>query len=198
MANQRLAAAGGSTARATSVAASAGLGVVAALVGYLLTFLLAASDVRADLGDVPAWKGVAWYFYNAHLVEVESTGEVAGFGGTTTIDFIAESETARLTLLYAVPPVALLAAGALVASHLGAADLGSGVVLGAPVTIGYLLVLGLGAVVSESHVEAEFLGIEATATMAPELPPAIVLGGVLYPLVFATTGAILVALARSR
>ena len=180
----------------SSVAASAGLGVLAAVVGMLTTFVLVPADVRSAVGeDVASWKGVAWYYYNAHLVEIEVAGgaDFGGFGsvsGAETIDFIAQSETARVTLLYAVPPLALALVGAILASHLGANDLGSAVAVGAPVTLGYVVVMGLGAVVSEATTEAEFFGIEAAGSMAPELLPAVVLAGVLYPLVFATAGAI--------
>lgn len=184
----------------SSVAASAGLGVLAAIVGVLTTFVLVPADVRSAVGeDVASWKGVAWYHYNAHLVEIEATGgaDFGDFGsvsGTDTIDFIAQSETARVTLLYAVPPLVLVLAGASLAYHLGATDVGSAVAVGAPVTLGYVIVMGLGAVVSETTTEAEFFGIEASGSMAPELVPAVVLGGILYPLVFATAGAIVVAL----
>ena len=199
MSHQRPASAQRSVSRTSSVAASAGLGVLAAVLGYLLTYVFAASDVRAAVGDdVAEWKGVAWYFYNAHLVEIEATGGFAGFGGTTTLDFISQSDTARVTLLYAVPPVVLLGIGALLAYQLGARDLGAAVVFGAPVAIGYALVLGLGAVVSETSAEGEFFGIEASGSMAPELFPAILLGGLLFPLVFATTGAILATVLGSR
>lgn len=199
MSHQRPTSTEQSVSRASSVAASAGLGVVAALLGYLVTFLFAASEVRSAFGDdVAGWKGVAWYFYNAHLVEIEATGDVAGFGGTTTVDFIAQSDTARVTLLYAVPPLVLLGIGALLAYHFDARDLGEAVVVGAPVTLGYVVVLAVGAVVSEASTESEFFGIQASGSMAPELLPAILLGGLLFPLVFATTGAVLAAVVQSR
>ncbi|WP_117369830.1 hypothetical protein [Natrarchaeobaculum sulfurireducens] len=199
MSQQRSTSTGESVSRASSVAASAGVGVVAALIGYLVTYLFAVSEVRSAFGDdVESWKGVAWYFYNAHLVEIEATGDIAGLGGTTTVDLIAQSDTTRVTLLYAVPPVVLLGAGLLLASHFGARDIGEGVIVGAPVTLGYLLVLAVGAVVSETSTESEFLGIEASGSMAPEVLPAILLGGLLFPLVFATTGAILAAVVQSR
>jgi len=199
MSHQRPTSTEGSVSRASSVAASAGLGVVAALLGYLLTFLVVASEVRSGLeSDVAEWKGVAWYFYNAHLVEIEATGDVAGFGGTTTVDFIAQSDTARVTLLYAVPPLVLLGVGALLAYHFDVRDLGEAVVVGAPVTLGYVVVLAVGAVVSETSTQAEFFGIQASGSMAPELLPAILLGGLLFPLVFATSGAVIAAVVQSR
>ncbi len=57
--------------------------------------------------------------------------------------------------------------------------------------------MGLGAVVTEASGEWSAFGIDATVSMAPELMPAIVLAGLLYPLVFATAGAVLTAVLRS-
>ncbi|MDQ2050441.1 hypothetical protein RBH26_08065 [Natronolimnohabitans sp. A-GB9] len=183
----------------SSVAASAGLGVLAAVLGYLVTYLLIVDEVREAFGDgVAEWKGVAWYFYNAHLVDIEASGAIGGIGGSSTVDFIAESGATSADLLYLIPPIVLLGMGALLAVQLNADDLGEAVVVGAPVTIGYAVVMGLGALVAESSAEGAFFGIEASGSMAPELLPAIVLGGVLYPLAFATGGAILAVVFASR
>ncbi|QSX00480.1 hypothetical protein [Haloterrigena alkaliphila] len=189
----------GTTPRRSSIAASAGLGVLAAAVGYLLTYLLIGSDVREAFdGDVATWKGVAWYFYNAHLVDIEVSGSVGSFGGTDTMNLIAESSATNAGLLYVVPPLALLAAGALLARRLHAADFGEAVAVGAPVAIGYAVVMGIGAVVAETGAEGSFFGIGLSGSMAPELAPAVLLGGILYPLVFAPTGAALALLFAER
>ncbi|ELY44700.1 hypothetical protein [Natronorubrum tibetense] len=189
----------GAVSRGSSVAASAGLGVLAAAIGYLVSYVLIVDEVRdAFGGDVADWKGVAWYFYNAHLVDIETTGSFGGFGGSSTVDFIAESSATSATLLYVVPPLVLLGMGAMLARQWNVADIGEAVTVGAPVTIGYAVVVGLGALVAESSAEGSFFGIEASGSVAPELLPAIVLGGILYPLVFATAGAVLVAVFGSR
>ncbi len=190
---------GRSVSRGSSVAASAGLGVFAAAIGYLLTYLLIVSEVRDVLGgDVAEWKGVAWYYYNAHMVDVEASGSIGGFGGTETVDFIAQSGSTTASVLYVVPPLVLVAAGAALAYHLEARDLGEAVLVGAPVTVGYVVVMGLGALVAAASSEGSFFGVEATGSIAPALVPAVVLGGVLYPLVFATVGAVLVTTLESR
>ncbi|ELY78635.1 hypothetical protein [Natrinema pallidum] len=182
--------------RGSSVAASAGLGVFAAAIGYLVTYLLVGSDVRELFGeDVAQWKGVAWYFYEAHMVDIEASSQVGSFSGTQVLDLIAESGA---DLLYVVPPLVLLAVGALLAVRWSVTDLGDAVIAGAPVTIGYAAVIGLGAIVAESTAEASVFGIEATSSIAPALVPAIVLGGVLYPLVFATTGAAIAAVVNAQ
>ena len=185
--------------RRSSVAASAGLGVFATVIGYLLTSLLVGSEVRESVGDTVAeWKAVAWFFYEAHLVDIEGSGQIGSFAGMSTLDLIAQSDAAGATLLYVVPPLVLLAVGALLAVRWNVTDLGEAVVAGAPVAIGYAVVMGLGAVVTESTTESSALGIEASSSIAPALLPAIVLGGVLYPLVFATAGAAIAAAVATR
>jgi len=185
--------------RRSSVAASAGVGVFAAAIGYLLTYLLVASQAREAAGDTVAeWKAVAWFFYEAHLVDIEVSGQIGSFAGMSTLDLIAQSDAAGAPLLYVVPPLVLLAAGAVLAVRWNVTDLGYAVVAGAPVAIGYAVVMGLGAVATESTTETSALGIEASSSIAPALLPAIVLGGVLYPLVFATAGAAIAAVVTTR
>ena len=187
------------TSRGATVAASAGLGVLAAAISYLLTYLLIGGEVRDAVGgEAPVWKGVAWYFYNAHLVEIEASGSIGAVGSTETVNFIAESGAATADLLYATPPVVLLGTGALLAVRLDAGDLGEAAVVGAPVTVGYAAVAGLGALVSEAGTESSFFGVEIAGSIAPPFVPALVLGGVLYPLVFATGGAVLAVVFADR
>ncbi|TYT60742.1 hypothetical protein [Natrialba swarupiae] len=199
MARQQLPSSAQPVSRGTSIAASAGVGVLTAAVGYLITYLAVASEVHESLGgNVAEWKGVAWYYYNAHAVDVHASGEIGSFGRAETVNFITESGATSTTVLYLVPPLVLIGAGGLLASHLEARDLGEAVVVGAPVTVGYVVVMGLGAVVTETSSEATFLGIEASGTMGPAVVPAVLLAGILYPLLFATVGATLVALVASR
>ncbi|WP_137291275.1 hypothetical protein [Natronorubrum halophilum] len=187
------------TARYSSTAASAGLGVLAAAVGYLVTYVLIVDEVREVFGeDATEWKGVAWYFYNAHMVDVETTGSFGSFGSTSTVDFIAESGSTSATLLYVIPPLVLLGLGALLVVQWGVTDIGEAVVAGVPVTIGYAVVMGLGALVAETSSEGTVFGVDASGSVAPELVPALVLGGILYPLVFATGGAVLAAVFNAR
>ncbi|MDS0476411.1 hypothetical protein [Natrinema sp. 1APR25-10V2] len=183
--------------RRSSLAASAGAGVLAAVVGYLVTYLLVSGEVRDAFGDdVATWKGVAWYFYEAHLVDIQASSQVGSLGGTRTLDLIAQSDSAGAGLLYVLPPLVLVAAGGLLAVRWNATDLGEAVIVGAPVAVGYGAVVGLGALVAEASASGSAFGIEATTSTGPELLPAIVLGGVLYPLVFATAGAVLAVATR--
>ncbi|WP_247730565.1 hypothetical protein [Halovivax limisalsi] len=180
------------------IAASAGIGVLAAAVGYLLATLLIRDEVAQNLDPIAEWKGTAWYYFSAHFVELEASGAVGGFSGSDSVNLIAESGSQNAELLYALPPLVLLVGGAFLASRLGARDLGEAVTTGAPITVGYGVVMGLGALVVESSSQGAVFGIEWGGSAAPALLPAIVLAGILYPLVFGTAGAVAATALSSR
>ncbi len=120
----------------TSVAASAGLGVVTAAIGYLLTAVLIAGEAGHAVGEeIADWKGIAWHYYNGHMVDIGGSGSIGGFSSSDAVNFLAESSSTSATLVYVIPPVVLLATGAALAYHFGARDIGSAVLIGAPVTI---------------------------------------------------------------
>lgn len=172
------------------VASSAGIGVFAAVIGYLLTYVLIGAEVRRVFGDnVAEWKGVAWYFYEAHMVDIEATSQVGSFGGTRLLNLIAESSSSSADVLYVLPPLVLIAVGAFLTVRWEVTDLGEAVMAGAPVTIGYAVVIGLGAVAAEANIQRSAFGVDASSSIGPTLLPAVVLGGILYPVVFATAGA---------
>ncbi|WP_254521506.1 hypothetical protein [Natrinema caseinilyticum] len=203
MASQSAAVGTAAGSRSSNVTASAGSGVFAAVIGYLVTYALVSGEIRQNVPDFVAenlaeWKGVAWYFFNAHMVDVETTGSVGSLGGTDTVNFIAESSSSNADLLYFVPPLVLLAVGVFLAVRWDVTDFADAVVVGAPVAIGYTVVLGIGAIVSEFSVEGSAFGIEASSSFAPALVPAVLLGGIIYPLVFATGGAALTVAVRER
>ncbi|MFW6265517.1 MAG: hypothetical protein ACOC2A_01950, partial [Halanaeroarchaeum sp.] len=84
------------------------------------------------------------------------------------------------TLLYVVPPALLLAGGLALARHRRAATPIDGARFGLAVIPGYLVLSVAGAFVFE----VTTLG----ASGAPDLLSAVVLAGILYPLVFASAG----------
>lgn len=198
MSSQLITSEEGPVSRGSSVAASAGLGVFAAAIGYLVTFLLIGSEVREAGEDIATWKGVAWYFYEAHMVDIEASSQAGSFSGTEILNLIAESGSATANVLYVIPPLVLFAVGAFLAVRWNVTALDEAVIAGAPVTIGYAVIMGLGAVVAETTTEWSAFGVEATSTVAPALLPAIVLGGILYPLVFATAGTAITAVVNTR
>lgn len=170
------------------LAQGAGAGVAAYLLGYLLTYVwqsgsveerLASFNFIADLfgGDpIAVWQAVGWLFYNAHFVRTRATG---GLGGPRSQNFIAGSDGGAVVLLYLVPVVLLLAAGLAVARLGGAADIADGAVGGATVVLGYLPLAVVG----------RFL-FNYDGSVAPDLVTAVLLAGLVYPLVFGALGGV--------
>lgn len=164
---------------------SAALGAVAWVVGYLLTYALEGSTVRnsgavrvieAVTGDQVAWKVVGWLFYNAHFVE--TTVDVPVFGASA-VNFIAEGEGATW-VLYLVPPLVLLLAGAAATLAGDGESLASGAKRGLLVVPGYFVLAVVGALL--------FAVGSGDASAAPNLLMAAFLAGLVYPAVFGTVG----------
>lgn len=95
---------------------------------------------------------------------------VPGFAGTRTENFVA-SEGGSLALLYLLPPLALLA---------GADAPTPGAGSGALVAVGYLPLALLGAVLFRFSV--------GDGAVAPDPVTAVLLAGLVYPLVFGGVG----------
>jgi len=158
------------------------LGVVAWVLGYLFTHVIAADDLRDSPvrrvveffgGDLPTWKMVGWVFYNAHFVDLVVEGP---FGGATS--FVG-GDNGFTPLLYVVPPLLLLGAGLAVARVQGATETGDGVVAGLAVVVGYF-VLSVGGV---------FLFSVSGGDAQPDVVTGVLLAGVVYPAVFGAVGA---------
>ncbi|MFB6112734.1 MAG: transporter [Halodesulfurarchaeum sp.] len=168
-----------------------GTGLVASVlaygVGYLVTYLWQAPAVRDTLSPVnqflqlvgsetiPVWKAVGWLFYNAHTVPIRLpalgqghvTRSLIGNGGAPS-------------LLYVVPPILLLVAGSWVAWWDGAEGFGRGGLVGASVAIGYVVLAIVGVFVFRYTVGGIVVG--------SDLVRAILLVGLVYPLVFGAIG----------
>ena len=159
------------------------VGVAAWLLGYLVTYLLHSGSVRDALGtnileflagDPITWKLVGWLYFNAHFVDAS----VPGLFGSSTVNLLSDAEEAALLVLYVLPPLALLAAGAFVAR--GTTDTAGAAKEGAAVALGYLLVSLVAAFAVRITV--------ADAVAGPVLVTAVLLGGLVYPLVFGAVG----------
>lgn len=170
-------------------------GIVAFAAGYLVTYLWQAPRVREALqgmnaileffgGDpIPAWKAVGWLFFNAHFVRTH----IPGIGGPQTRNFIASGDFPAL--LYAVPVVLLLVMGFLLAWSMGRVDVREGALDGATITIGYLI-----AAVASVFLVAAARG---DASIAPDTVTAVLLAGILYPVVLGAVGGTVAALVAS-
>jgi len=177
-----------STTEKLPLGAGAVTGLAAYVLGYLISYVwlsgsieerLAAYNFIAELfGGEPiaVWQGVGWMFYNAHFVSTR----IAGFGGTQSQNFIAGSDGGSIALLYAVPIVLLLAAGLLTARLADADEPADGAIAGAAVAIGYFPLALLG----------RFL-FSYQGSAAPDLVTAVLLAGLVYPLVLGSVSGVL-------
>ncbi|WP_123532826.1 transporter [Halosimplex salinum] len=159
-------------------------GIAAWVVGYLVVYLLNASEIENSLGsgvlealtnENVTWKLVGWIFYNAHNVTVK----IPGLFGQTSQNFVAGSEEAALTALFVVPPVLLVAAGVAAAWNT-AADPTTAARNGAGVVLGYLPLSVLGVFLFAVSV--------GDATAGPNLVTGALLAGAVYPFVFGAVG----------
>jgi len=173
---------------------AAGAGLLAWLIGYVLTYLLTATEVDDSAlnavvqfaeGESATYELVGWVFYNAHFVDVRYVN-VAPFSPAR--HFIG-GEDGLTVLLYLLPPLLSFGAGLAVGRYRGIADTAEGAVTGALVVPGYLVLSVVGVFLFEVTV--------GDASGAPALLPAIVLAGLLYPAVFGAAGGAVAAATTS-
>lgn len=167
------------------VAGGAIAGVAAYVLGYLVTYVLHRSNIEEDIsvfntivslfgGDpIPAWQGVGWLFYNAHLVDTM-------IGSDQTRNIIANTDGATFTLLYAVPIVLLFASGAAIAIFGEPSSPLDGAITGMQTVLGYFPLAVIGVFV--------FAYTVADTTVQPDLITGVLLAGIVYPLLFGGLG----------
>ena len=165
-------------------------GFLAWLVGYVLTYLLTATElddsalnafIKLAEGESATYELVGWVFYNAHFIDVRYVN-VAPFSPRR--HFIG-GEDGFTVLLYLLPPLMLFAAGLAVGRYCGSADTPEGAVTGVLVLPGYLVLSVAGVFLFEVTV--------GNASGRPDLLAAIVLAGFLYPAVFGAVGGVVAA-----
>lgn len=170
-------------------------GVVAYLLGYLVSYLWQADGVRESLRGInavlelfggepiPAWQAVGWLFYNAHWVDFTYP---AIAGGRVSTNLVASGDAPIVLAL--LPPLVLLGAGVALASWATVDGLESGARAGAAVTVGYLPVAVVGLFA--------FRVSRAGGTVAPDPVTGVLLAGVVYPLLFGAVGGALFGATR--
>lgn len=173
-------------------------GVLAYLVGYVVTVVFIFVD-GVDFGGEAAWVKVAgWVFYAAHTVKMEITGFAGDRSEARTINlFDGFSELTNLTdgvpeILYLlVPIVVLVGTGFVLVRRVTrpGTTVTTAAVLGASIVVGYLPLAVVGQLFF-SHTETG-LGGSVGVTVAPALVPSVLLVGLVYPLVCGTVGAVL-------
>jgi hypothetical protein len=165
------------------------LGALAWLAGYLVTYLVTSGPIRDSAlrrfveffgGEVPVWKVVGWVFFNAHFVDTIAEGPFGGAGS-----FIG-GEDGFTTLLYLVPVLTLVAAGLVVAR--GTTDPAAAAQAGLTVAIGYFPLSAAGAFL---------FVVGADNPVRPDLVTALLLAGVVYPVVLGAMGGLLSTLVSS-
>ena len=162
-------------------------GLIAYGLGFLVTYLWQAPSVRETLSGInalielvggetiPVWKAVGWVFYNAHVVSLQ----LPAFGpGSASRSLIGDGGAP--TLLYVVPPLVILLVSAGLAWWVAAETPAAGATAGATVTIGYLVPVAIGAFLVRYTIQDAFIG--------PALASAVLLAGIVYPLVFGAIG----------
>ena len=168
-----------------SIATGSLLGTLPWLLGYAITYLLVAPNLRESplnriietLDGAPATHElVGWVFYNAHFVDVVIDIPILGSQTTAYIG----GDNGFTIALYLIPVMLLLAAGALGARRQDASDIGSGGLAGLTLLPGYLVLTIVGGFLFEISAGG--------ATGGPDRTTAILLAGLLYPAVFAGIG----------
>lgn len=163
-------------------------GVAAWLLGYAITYVVAAARVReslasAEIGPIE-WdlttEVVGWLFYGAHFVDAQVP--TPGPLGPTSVDLLAEAGGSAL-LLYVVPVACLFAAG------YGAASMARGLEdptdyarAGAMTATGYLPLSAIGIAFFALSVGDGFV--------RPEPATALLLAGLAYPVLLGTLGGV--------
>lgn len=165
-----------------------GFGLIAFLVGYLLTrhFALLGQlpETSYDASDTVK---TGWLYFNAHTVPLT---ESANFFGeemrVSGYDFISRSDASPyLEFLYVLPPIALIFCGTLSAARRGRTHTLSFAVLnGATITVGYFCAVLVGVIAFSAS--TAMMG--AGGTVRPALFRSILVSGLLYPLVFGGLG----------
>jgi hypothetical protein len=130
--------------------------------------------ILADLrGGAPAWKAAGHVLLNAQFVD--SSHPAAG-----SINLVHTARNSLLALAYGAPPLALAAAGSAAAVRAPIASIGRAGAAGALVVVGYLPIVVAGAVVFSIAAPSAFLEVPVVT--------AVVLAGVVYPVVFGALG----------
>lgn len=163
-------------------------GALAWGIGYVITYLLVANQIRDSAigavlqvleGEPATYKLVGWVFYNAHLVDTvfrniplgdRSMSFIGGDGGYSAV-------------LYLLPVGVLVATGLALARYRGAGDPTTGALAGLTAVPGYLLLSLAGAVLFEISI--------AGVTGGPDLLLAAVIAGLVYPALFAGAGGVI-------
>lgn len=160
-------------------------GAAAYVVGVVITFVLIQIDSDIDPSDSDLGSALditGWAFYNGHFVDTEFSG--AGVSETDTII----SEASLPEFLYILVPVAvLIGASYLLMQQTYVSEVSDAALNGATLVVGYLPLAVIGTFLFEASQSAGGVSISA----GPETGSAILLAGIVFPLVLGAAGGFL-------
>lgn len=193
-------------------------GAVAYLAGYVITYVLVAVDddlgrevVSSDgflrdgateLGfgglDPTATEFAGWIFYNAHFVDIvqyseaTSADESGELGVEQSSNVLADAATQLPAVVYYVVPVLVVtAAGFVLARRVDPPQLSDSITAGATLALGYLPLAVLGRFLFEVSDTVTISNVRFSVSMAPDLQLAVVVAGLVVPILFGAIGAAL-------
>lgn len=190
-------------------------GAIAYVLGVVATFALVAIDDNlgaetvsgfqldggpSDIGfaglDPSALDFAGWIFYNAHFVETIQRSEASNADGRIGLEQngnILSDVTTQIpeVVYYLVPVLVLTAAGYLLARQLAPENSIDGVLAGSSLAVGYFPLVILGSVFFRQTQSVTISGVEFSVTVAPNLAMAIIIAGIVVPVMFGAIGGLL-------
>ena len=168
-------------------------GVAAYVVGYIVTYVLVEIDGEIDTSEFDSEFAdtidvVGWVFYNGHFVDTEYSISAGDFSESESERLIAEGSTQIPEVVYyLVPIVMLVGAGYLLLQQEYVTDVGDAALSGATLVVGYLPLAILGTILFE----ASESGNGGSVSVGPETGAAILLAGLIWPIVLGAVGGFL-------
>lgn len=175
----------------------AAFGAAAYVVGYIITYVMVEFDDEINTNELSGEIAdttdlVGWVFYNAHFVDTEFSRTLDGTTETETERLIAENTTQIPDLVYTLVPIVLLiGAGYLLLQRSYVTGMTDAALSGAGVVVGYLPLAVLGTFLFEASESVQTFGGEASVSIGPEAANAIVLAGIIFPVLFGAVGGFL-------
>ena len=168
-------------------------GIGAAATTFVLFFVVKMSTIadvfngiggRGTFGTVAPdnLEMISWTFFEAHNVGTTASATGAGVSRSVAVPLRETPLWDAWFLL--VPPLVLLGVGYFVASSTVSWDAVSGFQAGASIAFGYCVLAALAALTLTASVTEE----SVTVTVGPDLVPALIIAGIVYPVVFGGIG----------
>ncbi len=176
------------------------LGGAAFALGLVVTFVVSRldddlserMDSLSELGtftgfDVGTLDAVIWVALEAQFVDIESTFEGGGTSETETVMLLSEASFPELVYTGLVVGT-LVATGFLLVRLAGAPSGREALLHGATLVVGYLPLTLVGIFLSRSSQSSSALGTTTSITVGPDLLVAVLLAGLLFPVVLGALG----------